>query len=210
MTWAAFGATKQGMEILEIGSQVISRKKDYKDDGRRVLLELHNTLVPHLSGESLESSTAIFVKVLCEYIDEQFPANKESSYDWETVEFCEFIISTWTHASTVALFGTHVYTIWPDVEEWIWRFDKHVKPLFTRMPRIFIPKAYAVRDEALKLRELWESDAEKAHADGKSTEDAQWDPYLGQRSWRARAALFKRNGLSPQARAASHVEFLWG
>jgi hypothetical protein len=179
--WAAFGATKKDVKILEIGAQGISRSKDYKDDGRRVLLELHNTLVPHLNGEPLESATAIFVKTLCDCIDERFPVAEPSSYEWQVIDLCEYVKSTWTRASTIALFGTHVYKIWPDVEGWIWRFDKHVKTVVTGVPRILAPKAYAVRDEALKMCELWESDAEQAHADCRFGKDPQWDPYWGQR-----------------------------
>jgi hypothetical protein len=72
--------------------------------------------------------------------------------------------SAWTIASAIALFGTYIYTIWPEVEGWIWRFDKYVKTLITGMPRVFALKAYAVREEALKVYDLWESDAEKAHS----------------------------------------------
>jgi hypothetical protein len=94
--WAAFSATIQDVEILEMGAQVISEKKNYKDDGWRVLLELHNTLVPHLTGEPLESDTAIFTKALCDCIDERFPTDKDSSYDWEIFGRCEYVKSAWT------------------------------------------------------------------------------------------------------------------
>lgn len=62
--------------MLQIGAQVISRKNNYKDDGSRVLLEIHNTILPHLRGEPLESATAIFVEALCDCVDERFPAEK--------------------------------------------------------------------------------------------------------------------------------------
>jgi hypothetical protein len=81
--WAAFAATKQDVNMLQRGAQAISRKNIYKHDGSRVLLELHNTILPHLAGELLESATTIFIEALYDCVDERFPAEKDNGYDWE-------------------------------------------------------------------------------------------------------------------------------
>jgi hypothetical protein len=44
--------------------------------GAAFSFELHNTILPHLTGEPLESATAIFVEALCDCVDERFQQTK--------------------------------------------------------------------------------------------------------------------------------------
>jgi hypothetical protein len=210
MVWDLLGANKQDLEVLKMGAQVAKRDKDYKDDGRRVLYELHKMSTPYLTGDSLEKLTNLFIETLCGDIDARFPENVEERYEWETLDLCEYVKSTWTHASITALFGTHIFEIWPDIGRWLWEFDQHFQALLTKMPRFVIPKSYALRDEGQKMCEKWEADAIKAEEEGKIGNDPDWDPYWGLRFVRLRAHMLRKADMSTLSRAGNMMAFLWG
>jgi ATP-binding cassette subfamily D (ALD) long-chain fatty acid import protein len=209
-TSGILGANKQDLEILEMGAQVVSSKPNSKDDGRRVLNDLHQMSPGFLTGQSLDKLTEVFLDVLCKDIDLRFPPDQAKSYEWETLDLDKYIRETRAHASIVALFGTHIYEIWPTVGEWVWEFDEYFQSLFTELPRFLNPKAFALLDEGQEMCEKWEADAIQAGKEGKIEEDPDWDPYWGLRFTRVRSAVLRENGLSTKFRAGNGLAFLWG
>jgi len=192
-----------------MGAQVVSPKPSAKDDGRRVLHDLHQMSPGFLTGKSLDKLTEVFLEVLCDDIDKRFPAGEEKSYDWETLDLNEYIKETRVHASIIALFGTHIYEVWPNINKWVWDFDEHFQSLFTQMPRFLNPKAFALLDEGQAMCEKWEADAMRAGEEGKIEKDPDWDPYWGLRFTRVRSALLRDNGLSAKFRGGNESVFLW-
>ncbi|KAF4624268.1 hypothetical protein G7Y89_g13905 [Cudoniella acicularis] len=209
-TSGILGANKKDMERLEMGAQVVSKKPNAPDDGSRIIHDLHRMTPQYLTGQSLDKLTAMFIDVICSDIAKKFPPDQESSYEWQTLDLCEFVKETWAHASITALFGTHIYEIWPRIDQWLWKFDKHFQSLFTQMPRFVIPTAFALLDEGQEMCEKWESDALQAEKEGKIADDADWDPYWGLKFVRVRSQLLRQNGLSTKFRAGNQVVFLWG
>ncbi|CAG8977986.1 hypothetical protein HYALB_00001868 [Hymenoscyphus albidus] len=204
------GANKKDMKILSNGAQTLTPTPKDQDSGQRVIHDLHNMTPQHLTGVSLDKLTNMFIDVICKDIDEQFPEDKKESYEWETLDLCEFVKKTWCHASITALFGTHIYEIWPGIDAWLWKFDKHFQSLFTEMPRIVIPTAFALLDEGQEMCEKWESDAIKAGEEGKMESDPDWDEYWGLRFVRLRNEFLRKEGLSAKFRAGNQCAFLWG
>ncbi|TVY84462.1 Cholesterol 7-alpha-monooxygenase [Lachnellula suecica] len=204
------GASKKDLEILEMGAQVVFRRPGIKDDGRRILHDLHQLSPGFLQGKSLDKLTDVFLDVLCEDIDKRFPPSEEKSYEWEAMNLGNYIKETRAHASIVALLGTHIYDIWPGVNEWVWKFDEHFQSLFTEMPQFLNPKAHKLLEEGQQMCEKWEQDALKAGEEGRIEEDPEWDPYWGLRFSRVRSEMLRDNGLSTKFRAGNGVAFLWG
>lgn len=210
MAWEVLGASKEDLEILQMGAQIPNPKPNAKDDGRRVFFDLHKMSPQHLTGEPLNKLTNLFIDALCKVIDRKFPEDDASSYEWQQVDLCDYIKSSWTEASIISLFGTHIFEIWPNLEEWLWKFDKHLNSLLTKMPRFVIPEAYALREEGQQKCEQWEADAIAAEESGRFGEDPDWDPYWGLRFTRVRANYLRKSGLSTKSRAGNTLAFIWG
>ena len=210
MVFGAVGGSEKDLEIIGIGAQTVKENPKIKDDGRRVLNDLHSLSTLHLTGDSLETLTNLFIQILCEDIDKRFPPGKDSSYEWQTLDLCNFVKDTWTHASIIGLYGSHIYSIWPDVETWLWGFDQHFQKIMTKIPRLMAPKAYALRDEAKKMFALWEQEALRAEAEGKIENDPDWDPYWGLRFTRARTKYLTESGISTGGRTGDLMAFMWG
>jgi len=209
LIFGVVGGSKEDVEIIGMGAQTVTQNRKIKDDGRRVLRDLHHMSSLHLTGDSLETLTNYFVQTLCEDIDKKFPPDIENSYDWQTLDLCTFVKETWTHASITGLYGSHIYTVWPDVERWLWEFDKHFQKIIAKLPRLFFPKAYVVRDEARKMFGLWEQEALKAEAEGKINNDSDWDPYWGLRFTRVRTKYLTESGISPSGRTGDLMAYMW-
>jgi hypothetical protein len=210
MVWTLVGGSKEDLEILEMGAQTIKKNSKIKDDGRRVLYDLHSMVTPYFSGDSLENLTNLFINTLCNGIDKRFPPDMESSYEWETLDLCEFVKHIWTYASITGLFGSHIYSIWPGVETWLWDFDQNFQKIMMKVPRFMASKAYALRDEGRKMCELWEREALEAEANGKIGDDPAWDPYWGLSVSRKRVKYLMKQGISTRGRAGDMMAFMWG
>ncbi|EHK98413.1 putative Cholesterol 7-alpha-monooxygenase [Glarea lozoyensis 74030] len=204
------GANKQDMKKLTEGAQVVSPAPAAEDSGSRILHDLHALTPQHLTGKSLDRLTDYFINVICADIDKRFPKKDDENYAWETMDLCEFVKSTWCHASITALFGTNIYEIWPGIEKWLWAFDKEFQKMFTQMPRAVMPKPYALLDEGQEMCEKWEAEALAAEERGEIGGDPDWDKYWGLRFVRLRDEYLRKSGLSTKFRAGNQVVFIWG
>ncbi|KAG9238530.1 putative cholesterol 7-alpha-monooxygenase [Amylocarpus encephaloides] len=207
-TSAILGANKKDMEILAAGAQLLE-PAPLEETAMPLIHELHKLTPQHLTGEPLDKLTEMFIDTICSDIDKRFSPDQESSYEWETIDICVFVKSTWCHASISALFGSHMYEIWPGIEAWLWEFDKHFQTMFTGMPRFIIPKPYALLDEGQKMSAKWEADAMEA-SERDPDPDRYWDKHWGVRFVKLRNELLRNKGLSTKFRAGNHVAFLWG
>ncbi|KAH6676565.1 putative cholesterol 7-alpha-monooxygenase [Halenospora varia] len=209
-TSAILGANKKDLRTIETGAQVVNPKPNLDDNGNRIIHDLHKMTPQYLTGQSLDRLTDMFVEVICKDIDTKFPEGEEKSYEWQTMDLNEFVKDTWAHASITALFGSHVYDIWPEINAWLWKFDKHFQSMFTGMPRFVIPTAFALLDEGQEMCERWETDALQAEKEGKIGGERDWDEYWGLKFVRVRNELLRENNLSAKFRAGNMVVFLWG
>jgi ATP-binding cassette subfamily D (ALD) long-chain fatty acid import protein len=210
LVWRVIGATKEDQKIARIGAQLVEDNPTPPGDTRRVLHDSHMMAVNYLSGEPLGEITRRFVEALCEDIDRRFPSTTE----WETLDICDYVKTTWTHASTIALFGSNFWSLWPDAGPWLWDFDASFQKIVTQMPRLLFPKPYAIRDEGLKRFVQWEEEARKAEVEGKiegsDNDDRFWDPFWGHIYARKNMKLMAEAGVSPVCRAGLNIGLFWG
>jgi hypothetical protein len=209
MVWRLVGVSEEDLDIAEIGAQTVEKNLKIKDDGRRILHDLHAVANHHLSGNPLEVITNRFIDTLCDDIDKRFPPREHGSYEWETLDLCEFVKHVWTHASITALYGSHIYSVWPGIETWLWDFDQRFQQIIKGVPRFMAPKAYTLRDEGNKMFQLWESEATKAENEGKIGNDPDWDTYWGLRYARAIVDILIKQGISPQGRGGLMMATMW-
>ena len=210
MSFGILGATKEDLRIMSMGAQTAKPDPNLKDDGRRVIHDLHKMTPQHLTGKPLDKLTNLFIETLCADIDTRFPMDDPASYEWQTLDICAYVKATWAHASITSLFGTNIYNIWPGIEKWLWSFDEHFQTLFTKLPRFMLPLAWALRDEGWEKCAQWESEARQAEKQNRFGDDPDWDPYWGLRFVRLRAHYLKDSGISDKARAGNQMVFIWG
>ena len=210
MSFGILGATKEDLRIISMGAQTAKPITNLGDDGRRIIHDLHKMTPQYLTGKPLDSLTDLFIQTLCADIDSKFPINVLTSYEWQTLDILAYVKTTWAHASITALFGSNIYTIWPEIEKWLWLFDEHFQSLFTKLPRFLLPLAWALRDEGWEKCAQWEREARKSEANKLFGEDPDWDPYWGLRFVRKRATYLKESGISDKARAGNQMVFIWG
>ena len=210
MAFDVLGATKNDLEIVGMGAQTAYPNPKIKDNGRHFIHDLHKMTPQHLTGKPLDKLTDLFIDTLCADIDAKFPEDDAASYEWQEMDICPYVKTTWAHASITSLFGTNIYAIWPGIEKWLWAFDEHFNSLMTKMPRFMLPIAWALRDEGWEKCAQWEADARKAEEDNRFGEDPDWDPYWGLRFVRQRAHYLKESGLTAKVRAGNQMVFIWG
>lgn len=162
-----------------------------------------------MPGDSLEVMTHRFIDTVCGDMDKRFRPDKQSSYEWETLDLCEFVKYTWTHASITSMYGSHIFSIWPGIETWIWDFDQNFQKIVVGVPRFMAPKAYALRGEGNKMFQLWDSEAITGEAEGKIGNDPEWNPYWGLRYAHAVAKYLMKQGISPQGRGGVATALIW-
>ncbi|CAI7573402.1 unnamed protein product [Penicillium glandicola] len=199
------GCTEKDIQIARIGAQTVIRDPRSIDDGRRVLHGLHVLADEHLSGESLDELTSRFIDMLSTELDTRFPPGPMA--EWQTFDLAEYVKAAWTHASITALYGSHIYTIWPDIDTWLWEFDQGIQSIITKMPRFLFPKPYTVLEQGLRMFEAWETAA--VQHSGFDAE-AIWEPFWGHRHTRLRNKHLLDSGLSARGRAANNISLLWG
>lgn len=205
-----FGAVKADIDVMRMG---VPGTPQYRNDGRRVVAELHQQLHRYLMGVDLVFMASKFVETLTANLEKEFAEGGifGSSEEWVTLDMCDFYKRQFTLASMPLLFGRHFMKVWPRVYEEFWEFDKHAQKLLLNPPRALLPTPFATRDKALSALRKWRDDAYK-YGDFKSVEAANpdWDEYWGSRLIRARHRVFAKNGFSKSTMCALDLGLLWG
>ncbi|KAL3425233.1 Cholesterol 7-alpha-monooxygenase 4 [Phlyctema vagabunda] len=206
---SAFGCNSNDMKILEEGTLASPQKVNPNQQTRPgILTQFHRMTAEHLMGDSLHRMTSIFVEYLASGISEMFPENDENSFEWQDIELVDFVKKQWTKASIISMFGTNIFKVWPEIDEWIWRFDPQVTPLMTKLPKVIYPHAHQLREEGLNRFIAWEREAKENYSF--TDERADWDVFWGLKFLKMRAALAEEYGLSERGRAAIQLSLFWG
>jgi hypothetical protein len=206
--------SKEDRRVLEMGAQVLKRKEGYVDDGRRVLHSVHVLSTKYFQGEGLEELTNRFIETVCAVLDRDFAGRDgDKGVDgegWRELDLFKYTKKTWTYASIVALFGTHIYEIWPRVGEWLWEFDEVLQTLLMDLPEVLNRRACKLRNEGLEMFQKWEEDAEAAEERGEINGEEMWNKYWGHRYCRERSRVEKTDALEARTRAAMMLGVIWG
>ncbi|KFY81326.1 hypothetical protein V500_11534 [Pseudogymnoascus sp. VKM F-4518 (FW-2643)] len=169
----------------------------------------HKTVHTNLVGPPLVEIADRFVQYMGEELDRAIPA---SETDWVDVpDFYGLIQSTMFAASTNAIYGPHLIGLNPDINNDFWEYDHHVPTLFKLVPRLFAPKAYAVRDRLLAAIKKWQTHA-RANLDfnDPALEGVTWEEFYGSKMMRDRAVDFTGvTGMNDDVRPTFDLGLLW-
>ncbi|PVH83580.1 cytochrome P450 [Cadophora sp. DSE1049] len=176
----------------------------------RLLHKAHHQFSKELTGTSLAELSRQFVRGLALQINRK---GEEIADSWiELPDIFEFVRDESFTATTTALCGDHILRLNPDFASNFWEFDSCLRLMLQRVPRLFIPKAYAIRDKCQKQVAIWHAFADK-HVDccDESLSDVLWEPFYGHRLMRERAKMYKAtHKFSDVGRAASDLGMIWG
>lgn len=169
----------------------------------------HKTVHTNLVGPPLVEIADRFVQYMGEELDRAIPA---SETDWVDVpDFYGLIQSTMFAASTNAIYGPHLIGLNPDINKDFWEYDHHVPTLFKLVPRLFAPKAYAVRDRLLVAIKKWQTHARaNLNFNDPALEGVTWEEFYGSKMMRDRAVDFTGvTGMNDDVRPTFDLGLLW-
>lgn len=176
----------------------------------RLLHKAHHQFGKELTGTSLTELSRQFVRSFASQIKRK---SEEIADGWvELPDIFKFVRDESFTATTKALCGEHILRLSPEFASNFWKFDAWLQLLLKRVPRLFIPKAYAIRDKCQEQIAIWHAFADK-HVDcyDESIRDVLWEPYYGHRLMRERAKMYiATNKFSDVGRAASDLGMIWG
>ncbi|KFY51268.1 hypothetical protein V497_09285 [Pseudogymnoascus sp. VKM F-4516 (FW-969)] len=209
----AFGGASVGRECYALDNTG-SRKEPLPGSrplkmSDRIWYLQHKTTHANLVGPPLVEIAERFVKCLGEELDRAIPP---SQTDWVDVpDFYGLIQSTMFAASTNAIYGPHLIRLNPDLNKDFWEYDHHIPSLFKLVPRLFAPKAYAVRDRLVASVKKWHAHAAE-HVDVKdpALEGVAWEEYYGSKMMRDRVVDYIGvANMTDDLRACLDVGLIW-
>lgn len=169
----------------------------------------HKTVHTNLVGPPLVEIAERFVQYMGEELDRAIPA---SETDWvDVADFYGLIQSSMFAASTNAIYGPHLIRLSPSINNDFWEYDRHVPTLFKLVPRLFAPKAYAVRDRLLAAIKKWQAHAlANLDLNDPKLEGVSWEEFYGSKLMRDRAVDFMGvKGMTDQLRPTFDIGLLW-
>lgn len=171
----------------------------------RVDFRVHQTLTRFLGKPVLGPFSDRFneniTKRLC---------NLPMGHQWEKwSDFMYFFHRELMSSSTDALCGTSLLRRNPDFVRDFWELDQNMGIIIKRIPRIFAPKVYAIRDKLLNAIKDWHAYA-RANFDPSQIGPDGDDPYWGSKFFRDRQEMFlEMDGFNFDAIASSDFGFIW-
>jgi hypothetical protein len=116
------------------------------------------------------------------------------------------------NASTKAFFGTRLLEVYPNLEPDFFEFDSCMLSMFFGIPKLFIPKAYNVRDRAIDGMENYnrvtEEESQGTPIDPNG--EVSWEPIYGSRGNRARQLFYRTVDVTMRGRGSLDLGFLFG
>ncbi|KAE8402117.1 cytochrome P450 [Aspergillus pseudonomiae] len=176
----------------------------------RVSYHTHENLVRGLLGAELNPITERIEGLLFASLAKALPATPEWTYGEDLTEFFENHLGS---AILEALYGPLLVRKNPEFNRNLWRYDKQIMKLATRLPSWLIPKAYRLRDELLDVIMKWHQQAALLSETMPSSEMAggsEADPYWGSAMMRERnKMLLNIEGQDAKSAASTDLGFIW-
>ena len=160
-----------------------------------------------LRTESVNELTAEFMGTLRDQLA------TAGGTEWQAIDLYAWFWPMMFQSSTVALMGSSLLDIYPELPEDFRAFDDALLSLFYGIPRWIKPQPYATRDRILSGMKRWlQAMRERCGADVfvDPAGPVGWEPNYGSRANRAKQGYYARRGLNHHTRAAFDVGFLFG
>jgi hypothetical protein len=200
----ALGTSKRDAELM-FPSSSAGRQQDKKKDSMDAVN--HEFL---LNQSAVNALTRKFMEYFCRSLNEaDLDLDIDIDREWKTIDLLAWMKKIMFDASVVAVFGTKILDMNPDLAEQFWKYESGFLPRFYGVPRFVKPSAYACMDELLDRTQSWVEYVLAEHG-GSPPDEPDWEPLLGSKVVRARHRFYAREGLSTRGRAAFDLGFLFG
>jgi hypothetical protein len=207
----ALGTSKRDAELMFPSSSSSSSSDRHQRERRQRDKKDSMDAVNHeflLNQSAVNALTGKFMEYFCRSLNEA-DLDLDLDREWKTVDLLAWMKKIMFDASVVAVFGTKILDMNPDLAEQFWKYESGFLPRFYGVPRFAKPSAYACMDELLDRTQTW-LDYVLAEHGGSPPDEPDWEPLLGSKVVRARHRFYAREGLSTRGRAAFDLGFLFG
>lgn len=129
----------------------------------------------------------------------------------EEIGLYKWLRTTMFRASTIALMGTKVFEVAPNLETLFFQFDQDMLSMFFGLPKLLIRKEYSNRDKTIDALTDWQERVREISGGViPDPEEIQWEPLYGSRYNRARHLNYRARGLNPRSAAGLDMGMLFG
>ncbi|KAK3367522.1 cytochrome P450 [Podospora didyma] len=180
------------------------------DPAQRIFFHQHRIQIDSLNGSSLSTLVSRFTANYTAKLQTTSTLSNDGTWV-ELPDLFEFFKSEMFHATTTAVCGEHIFKVCPDFSSVFWDFDRNIMTYLRTVPRLFAPKAHAIRDQAIALVkkwQLWAATRFDVYAEDFTEPD--YEPIWGSRYIRSRARLDKDLGISADGSAGAELGLIWG
>ncbi|GAB7324407.1 hypothetical protein MBLNU13_g08344t2 [Cladosporium sp. NU13] len=123
------------------------------------------------------------------------------------INLYEWVREQALHASLVALGGTKLLEMYPDISGEFWTWDEGLVGMLFGTPRLFARAAYSARDSLVEKLEQWLAAGYAASID---ESDPDWEPNFGARVMRKRHEYYAQQKMSLRGQASADLIFFGG
>ncbi|OJD40672.1 nacht and ankyrin domain protein [Diplodia corticola] len=129
----------------------------------------------------------------------------------EKADFFDFMALELTPATITAMCGPTLLRLSPDFPRLFWEYNEWIPAFSKGLPRLFIPKAYAVRDGLLESIKAWHRYATRETSKLEVKPAGEEDPFWGSKFFRDRqSTLLAVDDYDEDAIASEDFGSIWG
>ncbi|KAK4184517.1 cytochrome P450 [Podospora australis] len=141
-----------------------------------------------------------FMECFLDSISKQDDSAEVSLYAWIKEKLFE--------ASVIALFGSELLRMYPDLHRDFWVWERNLMTLLFGTPKFLARDAFEARENMLDKLESWLAHGYKHTSE---RDDAvEWEPYFGAKVMRKRHEYYQQQGLTLRSQAGKEMIFLAG
>ncbi|KAB2569107.1 5-beta-cholestane-3-alpha,7-alpha-diol 12-alpha-hydroxylase [Lasiodiplodia theobromae] len=176
-------------------------------DHNRIAYGNHRLFAEFLTGPGLRPLVSRFERGLARRV-----RGLEVGDEWICMDnFLELFTLDFTNVALEAICGPVLLTLDPDFTRRFWEYSYGMASLSKQLPRLFAPRAYAVRDSLVESVRRWHEYARERFRPEDIAADGDADPYWGCRFFRRRQeVLLAVDDFDERAVAAEDFAAIWG
>ncbi|KAF2146740.1 uncharacterized protein K452DRAFT_348442 [Aplosporella prunicola CBS 121167] len=173
----------------------------------RIDFQTHKALHQFLEGVGLAPFFDRFQKKFSQRLN-----NLPIGAEWvEKPDMVDFLTKEFLRANLDAMCSPAMLNLNPEFPQLFWEYNDWIVWFTKGVPRIFMPKGYAVRDKLLKCIKKWHCYAAEQTEHSKMKYEGEEDPFWGCRFFRERRQTLGRvDNYDEDALASMDLGAIWG